>query len=658
VDAILRSLRRFKVYAAVLCCVAILNLVPLVSVAEPAVEDFAWLPTFTALEISPGGKYLAARMNRENIYRVVIIDISNKGFRKLYEFAETDELSAAWFRWVSSTHLLMSVSFKGVRGHSLSGVKTEERRLLGVDVTTAEPIELFDNRRPSPVQIQDRVVSFLPNDPKHVLVQYSLDDPSRPHVYRVDVTKRANHKRVLRGRIGVLFWMADRRARVRLGQGVKDNKSPLLIALPDGGKKWLDLSHRVDAPGVVFDPIAFAADPNDLYIVSNHEGGPTGLYLFDIVEDRFTDKIFRHANSDLSRVKIDDKSGELISITFDDENIDTIYFSKRPIDEALLDVRAQLQGNRFTRHSISSDGNHAVFKVRTANDPGTYFLYDNTEPLIRQLPFQYPGLPDQTLGETIVSSYVARDGLEIPAFVTLPHGLSDLDAAEQLPFVILPHGGPGARDFMRFDYWAQFLVSNGYGVLQMNFRGSTGYGQAFKAAGHREWGQAMQDDITDGVRWLIEGGHADADRIAIMGGSYGGYAALMGVVKTPELFQCAISFAGVSDLRRLIRLARKFIAGAYATRFIGDLWKDRNMLRANSPVSGAKEITVPVLLVHGDIDVVVDIDQSRDMAKELKKHDKEFEFIVLEGGDHYLSLYRNRLHFLTASERFLSDCLN
>ena len=168
----------------------------------------------------------------------------------------------------------------------------------------------------------------------------------------------------------------------------------------------------------------------------------------------------------------------------------------------------------------------------------------------------------------------------------------------------------------------------------------------------------MQDDISDGVNWLVENGYADPERVAIMGGSYGGYAALMGAAKTPDLYQCAISFAGVADLPDLIRTQRKYIGGRYATRFIGDLWKDRRMLAENSPARRAGDITIPVLLFHGDKDVVVDIDQSTKMANALRKNDKQYEYIRFENGNHHLSLHVNRLAFLTKSGEFLAECLN
>ena len=203
----------------------------------------------------------------------------------------------------------------------------------------------------------------------------------------------------------------------------------------------------------------------------------------------------------------------------------------------------------------------------------------------------------------------------------------------------------------------KFFASRGYGILQMNFRGSSGYGKEFKLAGSKQWGQAMQDDITDGTKWLIEKGYADKDRIALIGGSYGGYAALMGVAKEPDMYQCAVSFAGVTDLPGIIQNAKRYVNGKYRTRHIGNLWSDRKMLRANSPVNRADDIKVPVLLIHGTEDRSVNYRQSVKMHKALKKSGSPVTYIEQKNGDHHLSFHSHRLQFLVQSEKFLKTCI-
>lgn len=627
------------------------------ALAMPPAEAFARLPTFSDLEISPDGHFLATRMNRDGRYFLIILDISDGQPKFVHSLAEDDELSVAWFEWVSKEHLVASLSFTGKR-RGRGVVKTDERRLFAINATTKETYGLFRTKRDEiPIQIQDRIVSFLATDPDHILVQYSSTNPQTPNVHKVNVTKATRHPVAERGRRGVSRWMADSDGDVRLGEGIKNEKDPHLAVREKSAKKWKDLSHRLEQPGVTFDPLAFAKDSDLIYVRSNHEGDPMGLYTFDIARDEFVELIYKHPTVDVASIRLDATTSELLSANFVDDDVETVRFLVRPIQAEIRRFRDELGDYGVSTRAVSSDGSHAVILISGKTDAGTFYVFDAAANSAFSLPAQYPDLENGSLGRTFVTEYLARDGLTIPAFVTLPPGIESLDEIEKIPFIVHPHGGPNARDFLRFSYKIQFLVSRGYGVLQMNFRGSTGYGQAFKDAGNREWGQAMQDDVTDGAKWLIENNYADPDRIAIVGASYGGYAALMGAVKTPDLYQCAVSFAGVSDLPRLLSHERKFLFGRYKTRFIGDLWKDRKMLAANSPAQRAEEIKIPVLLLHGDLDTSVDIDQSKRMAKQLRKYDKEYKFVELENGDHYSSLYTNRLRYLQEMERFLDGCL-
>jgi len=635
-----------------------LYILPSTALAGVNAEAFARMPTFTEIEISPEGRYFAARYNSKNKYLVGVFEIVGTEVKYIYGFTEDETLSVNWFEWVSQERLLVSMGFTGKR-RARGVIQTSETRLVSLDVTTNEVTTLFRPKRgESPVQIQDRIVSFLPSDPDHVLLQYPFRNEYRPTVFRVNVNKQTLHRTIEGGRRDVLSWMADQDGDVRLGSGVRGDDKAHLVVRMKGEKKWLDLSHRVNVDNLSFRPVGFADQPNLLYVTSNHEGDPSGLYYFDIAADQFGTLIYKHPTVDISSARIDNTTGELLSVNFVDDDVLTKRFLERPIEEKIGRIRERFPDHDLRTHSVSQDGNHAVFRITSVNNAGTFMLYNGTEDHVISLPPQYPQVADETLGNTFSAEYSARDGLVIPAYITLPPQYQSLEEASNLPFVIHPHGGPGSRDFLRFSFDVQFLTSLGYGVLQMNFRGSTGYGQAFQNAGKREWGQAMQDDVTDGVHWLIENGFADANRIAIVGGSYGGYVALMGAVKTPDLYQCAISFAGVTDLPELLRHEKNFVAGAYRTRFIGSLWEDRKMLATNSPARRADEIKIPILLMHGDLDTTVAIDQSEQMARQLRKHDKQHSFVIFENGDHHLSLYDNRLRYLQETESFLSDCLN
>jgi dipeptidyl aminopeptidase/acylaminoacyl peptidase len=307
---------------------------------------------------------------------------------------------------------------------------------------------------------------------------------------------------------------------------------------------------------------------------------------------------------------------------------------------------------------VSSDmsAGKLVIAVTGTSEPTDYYLLDRATHNMRALARTYPALADIPMGEMKTYDYKARDGLHIPAYLTLPPG----KAPTNLPLVVLPHGGPDARDRLGFDWWAQFLASRGYVVLQPNYRGSAGYGDAFTQAGLRQWGLKMQDDISDGVKKTIEDRIADPKRVCIVGASYGGYAALAGAAFTPDLYACAISVAGVSDLPLVLRTEHRidgensWAAGFWATR-IGSSDENWDQLVATSPARHVDRIRAPVLLIHGETDTTVRINQSETMASAMKSAGKKVEFIRIAGEDHYLNLTETRVRILQETERFLAE---
>jgi dipeptidyl aminopeptidase/acylaminoacyl peptidase len=249
-------------------------------------------------------------------------------------------------------------------------------------------------------------------------------------------------------------------------------------------------------------------------------------------------------------------------------------------------------------------------------------------------------------------SYAARDGLDIPAYLTLPPGRP----AKDLPLVIMPHGGPFARDEWGYDVWAQFLASRGYVVLQPNFRGSTGFGRQFVEKGNGQWGRGMQDDIDDGVKWLVGRGLVDARRVCIMGASFGGYAAEWAAVRNPDIYRCAISFAGVSDISAQLKYDRKFLIAARYYRN----WRDRVQgsdgikLDSLSPAKRAADLKVPILIAHGDADTNVPPIQSKMLFDALTKLGRPPEYYVYKGEGHGFTKPEDQIDFLKKVAAFLA----
>jgi dipeptidyl aminopeptidase/acylaminoacyl peptidase len=304
----------------------------------------------------------------------------------------------------------------------------------------------------------------------------------------------------------------------------------------------------------------------------------------------------------------------------------------------------------------SQDRTKLIFFTETADDAGAYYLFDTQAKKLVRLGRTYPELPAANLGEVLAIAYPARDKTLIPAYLTVPPGKELKD----LPLVVLVHGGPQARDSSAFDFWAQFLASRGYLVLQPNYRGSLGYGFRWVEAGFKQWGGLMQRDVEDGADALARSGYADKARTCIMGASYGGYAALAGATLTPERYACAVSVAGVTDLPRFLDWAADKYgddgpALAFWSNTMGDRKTDRERLKAVSPAEHAQAVHIPVLLIHGTEDTVVPIEQTHLMHRRLRELGKDVRFVELAGDDHWLSYGATRTNMLAEIEKFLNE---
>ena len=368
-----------------------------------------------------------------------------------------------------------------------------------------------------------------------------------------------------------------------------------------------------------------------------------------------TTVLFANEQYDVDDVLQDDWTGRVIGVEYQDDQPRYVYFDQ---------ARAALQNGlehafpNLIVHSVSMDltRDKVIAGVEAPRTPPKYYFVDRTTHQATVIGEAYPGLKSEDLGEMKPYAYTARDGLSIHAYLTLPPGVT---TTRNLPVVVMPHGGPDSRDSIGFDWWAQFLANRGYVVFQPNFRGSSGYGRKFTEAGLHQWGLKMQDDISDGVAKLIAGGIADPKRICIVGGSYGGYAALAGAAFTPDLYACAASIAGISDLPKVLSAERvDYGKDSRAVSFwysrIGSSYDDGSQLRATSPALHADRVKCPILLMHGEGDTTVRIEQSEEMASALRSAGKDVRFVRFPGDDHYLNLADTRIKMLTELENFLA----
>lgn len=375
-----------------------------------------------------------------------------------------------------------------------------------------------------------------------------------------------------------------------------------------------------------------------------------GMNSIDIVTGAAKPLLFE-PRIDLASAIKDEWTGRVIGAAYIAEKPEVHYFD--PQRQALQNgVADAFPGLNVRIVSWDAGKTNVILAVEGPRQPEQYYLLNRTTHQTQLISGTYPALKDSDLGEMKPYTFKVRDGLTIPGYLTLPPGKQ----AKNLPLVVMPHGGPDLRDYVHFDWMAQFLANRGYAVFQPNFRGSSGYGHKFTEAGLQQWGLKMQDDVTDGVRKLVIDGIANPKRICIVGASYGGYAALAGATFTPDLYACAISLAGVSDLPAQLGKA-VYESGGLDTQ-TSSFWKSRmgenmSQLAATSPARNADKVKIPILLLHGKNDTTVRVNQSELMADALKQAGKPVEFVTFEGEDHYLELADTRIRVLTEMERFL-----
>ena len=375
------------------------------------------------------------------------------------------------------------------------------------------------------------------------------------------------------------------------------------------------------------------------------------LYEISLETGEISGPIYDQPKRDVNAI-IDPYSGAVVGSGHTDDLFHQTFF-----DLKFQRVQSRMKATFPDQHVIlwtwSKNLEQVIVQASRPGAPGAFYYVDLANNQAVAVGRQFDAITDEHVMPVRALDYAARDGFVLRAYLTLPKD----QPAENLPLVALPHGGPEARDTMAFDYWAQFLASRGYAVIQPQFRGSGGFGKDFARLGYGEWGGLMQDDVTDAVKYLAAKGIADPDRVCIAGGSYGGYAALAGATFTPDLYRCAVSINGVSDLVWKMGDSRRRFGGDSGT---SDYWRDsmgedREHLKARSPALHADQVQAPVLIIHGRDDTVVPFIHGTKMRDALVAAGRTVDFVELEGEDHWLSLPPTRISMLKELEGFLDQ---
>lgn len=614
-----------------LFCILLLLCQFSVTAQSLTLEDYARQPQFLEIKISPTGKYLAATTRGEegNIF-LQVIDIKTNQIISVRHFTGRDSIGT--INWANAERLLITL----VRdiGALESPVSTGEIFAVNADGTNAR---MLTGYRSDTEKDAATVINYLPEDDKFVLIVTAT--PNR--VGSFSLIKRLNidngrTRQIARAPMRSSGMITDNNGVARIAVGVDQNNDNEMVLMyrKDERSDWQTLRKYGQRDGN-FQPLVFMSDNLRILGLSDTQTDTKAISILN-PETGKEEIIAHHPKVDVSPI-LSVKSGlvnEVIGAAFDYDIYDEVFFADiedKEFSSHLQGLRSAFPERRISISSGTRDNSLAVLSVRSANHPVEFYIYDFKNRKLNYLLNSTPWLKAEQLPQTSSIFYKSRDGLDIHGVLTLPKNKE----AKNLPLILLPHGGPhGIRDYLVMDEDAKVLAQHGYAVLQPNFRGSGGFGRSFLQMGFLNWGTTMIDDMTDGVMHLVNQGIADKDRICVYGASYGGYASLMSVVREPDLYKCAVSFVGMSDLNLMYEhgdTTESRVGLNILEMYIG---RDKERLDAQSAIKNLDRLKAPIFIIHGKEDRRVPIIQAEVLRDELQKRNHPFEWMVKEKEGH------------------------
>lgn len=605
-------------------------------------ELFFGDPEISGAQISPNGQFISFIKPFNNV-KNIWIKKRREPFDKARPLTNDEKRPVTGYFWSRDSKYILYVQDKG---------GDENYRIYAVDALSAgDPVP--PARDLTPIKKVRATIIAVPRDtPNEIIVGLNDRNPQLHDVYKINLT---TGKRTLirQNNENIAEWITDQKGNLRLG----------VRLTPDGGEDIM----KVDGKNLVSiysvnseeeaNPIHFTADGNSFYMITNkgNDVDKSRLELFDLK----TGKIKFIEKDPLNEVDFggalfSELTDKLLVTGYVGDRGDRLYYKDKAFEKDLKKLIAQVGDGIFAVSSKTKDEKTWIVSVSTDVDPGSVYIYDCNTYKAELLYHQRPDLPSKYLAKMKPVRYKARDGLTIHAYLTLPKGIP----SKNLPAVVIVHGGPWARDRWGYDPEAQFLANRGYAVLMPNFRGSEGYGKQFVNAGNKQWGGKILDDVNDGVKYLIRQGIADPKRIAISGGSFGGYETLAGLAFNPNLYAAGFDIAGPSNLVAFIKSIPPYwepIKKLFAVR-VGDINnpEDLKMLEKQSPLNSVKRITAPLYVVQGANDPRVKKAEADQIIAKLHGLGRDVEYMVAPDEGHGFAGKLNNLAMYTAMEEFFA----
>jgi acetyl esterase/lipase len=633
------KLQRSLALAAILSAATVTS-----GAAVPTLDNFFQGAQIHSVSISPNGKLLAMIVTADGKEFVAVKDrTSATPATPVLAPNEKDGFQPSWCRWANDERIVCS--FRGRERDKYLQKVYPVTRLVAVNSDGTNQRKLLQNPFQPSGQINDRIIDWTPEEPRNVLIEKS-NPQTGLRVLKLDIysgeTELYEKPSTYIGSFGT-----DGHGKVRLGWGRYQLKNYYFAKL-EGEKEWRQLA-RVKSltTDEGFYPISVIRGTNYAYAMRDHEGR-AALWKVDLADKEDPQLIFASSRVDVRPVYTPDN--RVLAVYPDSGSKDAFYVE--PGADLLGEVLGRLfKDKMYYIQDMSADMKTVIVQVESDVLAPEFHVLDTSGPKgnLQRVGSRFPGLANTDVAKTEYITYPARDGTPIPAFLTRP-----VNAAGVPPLILMPHGGPWARDSWGFDSWVQVLAREGYAVLQMNYRGSGGYGTKWREASYKDFGGLPYSDTIDGLKWAVEQKIADPARVCMMGGSFGGYLSLLAATRDSAKLKCVVSVAGVSDLRELRNDSNFFGNSLVMKDLIGN---DPEKLKADSPRLHAANVNVPVLLVHGIEDYTAEPDQSEFMAKALAAANKPYKLVMMEDTDHYFTTQGQQRELFTAITDFMRPLL-
>ena len=626
---------------AMACSTAWLNAPAPKTQASGEVRAFFRNSAFARPALSPDGTRIAGLITVDGLPVLVEKGLPDEPFQYLKKITEHG-MDVRTVGWAGDRHVVVGFD----RPSQTLVDKTRRSRMLAIRLLRHRWRDGESWIHPVETGLADPVLHWLPEDPERIMVHWWEPGGEGASVERVTV-RSGIRQRVVSPEHGLHIYYSDRNGEVRAGLGVgpEDGAERVFARLGAEGE-FRPLPKRGPDSAGEYEFAGYGADAARIYLRGYGASGHKEIYEFDLASWKRGERVYGHPDYDVGRVIPSGSDGRLLAVEVDGERPELVFFddeSRRR--QAAIDAAFPGTTNRLLR---AVPGRHALLRVSGARKPPEFYLYDGATQAATFLFASLPDLEPEQLSLMKPLRYRARDGAEIPGYLTLPRGGPE----RGLPTIVIPHDGPSGRDSWGWDATVQFLASRGFAVFQPNYRGSTGYGLAHAEAGQGEWGGRMQEDVIDGVHFLVESGVADPDRIGIYGQGFGGYSALVCAIREPGLFRAVASRGAITDLVDLRDHPEHFRSRESNLPHFGNLPRHAQELAEASPAERADRLRAPLFLTHGLEDPVVHPRQAKRMIEALERAGVRFESKLYRGEPEHFVDEDNRIDFHDRLARF------